>query len=236
MALNLKIENSIHVSGKVLYIRDVTGIYSSPVNEGGWGNPNPERNSVALMGIIEKYHTNGESTLLSAISPQIDYDPNYANDYQSEFTFQVSTDGGHAHYMLVIGVSDDGNTFLDGSNILPGNYFYLTTDEFLYQKQEDNSNRLVENYKELIDDTNGNRPEQVKVKQFWTPLLSTKQAELYNEYRIARLNCDNEIAELDKVVELDLNLTHAAGLFYRGLYMDAESVIETQLDLFDLNT
>jgi len=235
MALELKIENSINVTGLELYIEDVTGAYDS-TNIGGWGAPNTERKDVALMGLTEKYHTNEDTSLLIVQDPQIDYDINYTNDYKSKFVFNVEKDGGHKHHLIILNPSDNGNTYLDSTSIAIDDYFFLTTDFLVYQKNDDGTNKEITDYKELIEVTNGNKPDSISVDQFWTPKLSIKQAELYNEYRIARTNCVNEREALDSVVEVNLNLTHASGLFYRGLYMDAENVIDTMFDLFDLNT
>ena len=234
MALELKIENSINVTGKSLYVEDITGLYAVPQNEGGWGDPNLYRRDVALMGIVTKFVTDSESLLLSPVNDQIDYDASYTNDYQSVFEFTIGDDGGYEHYMLMFLPSDDGNVYLNGDPIYAGNYFYYVPDGEIYQKEANNTITLIQDYSVLIDPDNGNAPQQVSERRFWTPQLQIKQADLYNEYRKARGNCDNENEILDKITECDANIEQAMGIFYRGYYMEAQEIIDRMLTLCEI--
>ena len=234
MALELKIENSINVTGKSLYVKDITGLYTVPLNEGGYGTPNLNRRDIALMGIVTKFVTDDESLLLSPVNDQIDYDDSYTNDYQSVFEFTTDKDGGYQHYMLMFLPSADGNLYLNGEPIQLGDYFYYTPDGGIYQKEGNGSITLIQDYSVLIDPDNGDVPEQVSERRFWTPQLQIKQASLYNDYRKARDNCDNESEILNKITECNTNIEQASGIFYRGYYMEAQEIIDRMLTLCEI--
>lgn len=236
MALEFKIESKIDISGNPLYLTDKTGAYVVTDNEGGWGAPNPERAESALMAIVEKIvHEEGQAnTFLSPITNQIVYNPAVDNSYETSFQFQMENDGGHIQHFLYLPVSTDGIVTVTGAAIQENEYFYLTSDSFVYQKEAGGDNRLVENYSELVDVSNAYRPTQANCQRIWTPKLSTKEAEIYNEYRQARRDCDDEREKLLEGIELGYNLKHASGGFYQGLQLDAEDTIETQREKYGL--
>ena len=233
MALDLKIEVKIDVSGNPLYITDKTGEYAVTTNEGGWGTPNEERQYNALMCITEKIVHDADNTFASPITNQIVYVPGAANDYETSFQFTMGVDGGYIHHLLVIPVSSDGINTLAGATIQENEYFYMT-DGIVYQKQADTSNDPVTDYSILIDNENANAPTQANCQKVWTPDLSTKEAELYKEYRQAREDSTDEHVILDEGLELGFNLKHAYGAFYQGLQLEAEDIIETQREKYGL--
>ena len=235
MALEFKIETKIDGSGNPLYLTDKTGAYVVTDNEGGWGTPNPTRNLNALMAIVEKIvHEDGESnTFLSPVTNQIVYSPSVDNTYETAFQFTMGADGGHIHYFLLIPVSTNGITTLEGDTILENWYFYMT-DGNIYQKNSLGDNVVIYDYSVLIDTTNSDRPTQANCQKLWTPQLAIQEGKTYNEYRQARKDCDNERDILLDGIELGYNVKHANGLFYQGLQLEAEDVIETELEKYGL--
>jgi len=233
MALEFKIESKIDISGNPLYLNDKTGAYDVNDNPGGWGAPNPERNLNALMAIVEKIVHDGDNTFLTPITNQIVYNDSIDNTYETAFQFQMENDGGHIQYFLLLPVSTDGITTLEGATIQENEYFYMT-DGNIYQKEVGGSNVVVEDYSVLVDNTNDNRPTQANCQRIWTPELSTKEAEIYNEYRQARKDCNNEREVLLEGIELGYNIKHAVGGFYQSLQLDAEDTIETQREKYGL--
>ena len=235
MALEFKIETKIDSSGNPLYLTDKTGAYVVTDNEGGWGAPNPERNLNALMAIVEKIiHVDGEpNTFLSPVTNQIVYNGSIDNTYETSFQFTMGSDGGYIHYFLLLPVSTDGITTLEGDTILENWYFYMT-DGNVYQKDSVGDNIVVDDYSVLIDTSNANRPTQANCQKMWTPKLAVKEGSVYNEYRQARRDCDNEQEILLEGIEIGYNVKHANGLFYQGLQLEAEDVIETELEKYGL--
>jgi len=235
MALEFKIESKIDGSGNPLYLTDKTGAYVVTDNEGGWGAPNPERSLNALMAIVEKIvHVDGEpNTFLSPITNQIVYNPALTNTSETNFQFQMGVDGGHIQYFLLIPVSSDGITTLEGDTILENWYFYMT-DGFIYQKNSVGDNVVVDDYSVLVDPTNTFAPEQANCQRMWTPKLNIKEGKIYNDYRLARENCEDQRDVLLEGIELGYNVKHANGLFYQGLQLEAEDVIETQRERYGL--
>jgi hypothetical protein len=230
MALEFKIESKIDISGNPLYLKDVTGEYDVNDNLGGWGPPNPSRSLHAVMAIVEKIvHADNEpNTFLTPITNQISYNPAADDTYETSFEFQMENDGGHIQYFILLPVSNDGGiNSLEGTTIQENQYFYMT-DGNVYQKQVGDDIEIVEDYSVLIDNTNNYRPTQANCQRIWTPKLSTQEGKIYNDYRKARKNCDNEREILLEGIELHYNLVHAAGGFYQGLQLDAEDTIETQ--------
>lgn len=233
MALTLKIKNSIDVYGKILYIEDATGEYDEDTNEEGWGTPNEIRNENAVMCIIEKIVMEGDKLFASPISTQILYSNSFANDYISKFEFSMLADGGYIHYLIALPVSADGVITLAGVTITDGMYFYME-DGYVHQLQS-SVDVIITDYSALVDVDNIYRPtNQSNCQQFWTPMLSIKEGELYKQYRESRSNCNSCEKIIDDVLELNLNITHANGLFYQGLQLEAEDVINTQLDYYGL--
>ena len=235
MALEFKIETKIDSSGNPLYLTDKTGAYVVTDNEGGWGTPNPERNLNALMAIVEKIiHVDGEpNTFLSPVTNQIVYNGSIDNTYETAFQFTMGNDGGYIHHFLLLPVSTDGITTLEGDTILENWYFYMT-DGVIYQKDSLGANIVVDDYSVLIDIANADRPTQANCQKLWTPDLAVEEGKMYNEYRTAREDCDDEREKLLDGIELGYNVKHANGLFYQGLQLEAEDVIETQLEKYGL--
>lgn len=229
MTLELKMLNKIDVNGVTLYLDDVTGAYSDPDNKGGWGIPNTERKAVALLAVIEKIHESKESTLLAPITPDIIYDDTLSDDYISKYEFSLTTDGVHNNYLVLLDPIHTG-----GEGVIPeGHYYYNIDLEAVYVRGDGiDPDEVVSSYRELIDTDNGNKPTQFMTSVIWVPQLSLIESKLYNDYRVARQTCTNQDSILDEVVELNLNIEHAISLFDLGLYMEAESVIETQLELY----
>lgn len=85
MALELKIvvsgyDNPSHT----LTIDDTTGAYSSPTNIGGYGSPNPERNTLALVVSSTRVNTNQELVKWSDPLTDTSFDFDYLGDGVSD--------------------------------------------------------------------------------------------------------------------------------------------------------
>ena len=234
MALEFKIETKIDGSGNPLYLTDKTGAYVVTDNEEGWGIPNVERGENALMAIVEKIVNDTANTFLAPITNQIVYNPVLTNDHETPFQFQMGNDGGHIQHFLMLPASSDGITSAAGNTIQENEYFYMITDSGVYQKQVGGTNLLIEDYSILIDTSNIYRPYQANCQKNWTPMLGVQEGKIYNEYAIARKNCNNEREVLIEGLELGYNVKHSNGLFYQGLQLVAEDVVVTQLEKYGL--
>lgn len=85
MGLKLKLSRTgINNLGTEMYISDVTGIYIDDTNEGGWGTPNAERASKALVAqAILRTSTKNVDVVID------DYNP----ESVEHFTLQTTEDG-----------------------------------------------------------------------------------------------------------------------------------------------
>lgn len=234
MGLILKSENKIDVTGLYIYMKDVTGVFDIIDNVGGWGGDNPSRNEIALIFIIEKERQD-EASILLVPTPEgsdISYDATFLDSEETEVTFVPSTDGVHNHYLIALLAINESQVLLPS----PGDYYYATDKIGIFIRGTGlyGDDLPIQSKQELIDDDGSHIVARNVHYEFWTPKLSIKESQLYNEYRTARLNCDNEDAILHETLELNLNIEHAMGLFNLGLYKEAESVINTQLDLYNL--
>lgn len=78
--LELKlIRTGINTLGSEMYLQDATGIYDSPDNEGGWGIPNPERNSKALL--VSAFNNTSDGPKEATVQ---EYDPETVTDFVME--------------------------------------------------------------------------------------------------------------------------------------------------------
>jgi hypothetical protein len=220
--MDLTFSSTIDSQGKLLFVTDETV----------WGPPdNANRNEIALMCIVEKVNADSENTILRPMGNQIDYNDSYNNSHHSTFKFYMEDDGVHIVHLLILPNSPIGSN--------EGEYFYNPLNGNVYRIDLIGGTPTYvlippEDYYELIDPVNISKPLQEGMNEFLIPKLSIKESELYNEYRIARRNCDNEDEILNKELELYLNLVHAESIFNRGLLVEAESIIDTQCALFEL--
>ena len=108
MALEIKLNTLINDAVTQLTINDTTGEYTVN-NNGGWGNPNTERNSIALV-LYAKYKPYEKDALnlsiSSALSPVVLYDNSYTNSESSTYSMSYNADGWYQFYLVAIPTSN----------------------------------------------------------------------------------------------------------------------------------
>ncbi|WP_428743157.1 hypothetical protein [Tenacibaculum sp.] len=94
MALALKLlRTGINSVGSEMYLQDSTGDYILETNEGGWGVPNPERNSKALL--VEAFLNKTAGPVSVEVK---EYDPETVDN----FTLLTKEDGYYEVFMVAV--------------------------------------------------------------------------------------------------------------------------------------
>lgn len=94
MSITLQLNRTgINSDGTEMYLADATGDYNTPDNEGGWGAPNPERASKALL--VQAFNNTSDGSVEFPVS---DYDPETVEN----FTVQCSADGYIETFMVAV--------------------------------------------------------------------------------------------------------------------------------------
>lgn len=93
MALSQSFYVSENTGGTILYLNDDTGTYDASNNTGGYGSPNTERNTLAII-VVAKYKASSGDVTLTATA----YDP----ETVTQITYPASTLHGDGHYRFLI--------------------------------------------------------------------------------------------------------------------------------------
>ncbi len=230
MPLVLKYKTQIDISAEFLWVTDKTGEYSSPDNEGGWGNPNQELNQSALLTLINLKHSTGDIPLMP-VGVQVKFSAASVNSQETMFQFNYESDGYHDMYLIRLPVSNDGLITLEGIGLSEGDYFYYTAQDDIYQIVN-LFPVLVEDYNVILDDISNQI--NTRCQEIFLGLLSVQRSELYLKYREDRnegCNVDNQFDTLRMLTE---DLIGADYTFRSGLTTQAEDQTETLLDEYDV--
>ena len=211
------------------FVKDVTGVYSVN-NTGGWGTPNPDLANYVLIGVIKNVNS---GSFLEAVSSQAASMEGKSNDYVTYIEFIHTTDGWHEVYLIAIERSTDGVSYVSGSTIVNGEYYYYTGSVYLKGSSaateitDLNSLASISHSSVIIDTCNS----------LISNKLAKKATELYDNYRSElRKSCKTEaekiIKEYDELTR-DLRGVHAA--FQRGFKYEADDIILTMTERFDID-
>lgn len=109
MALEIKLKYTINDNVSQIQIEDVTGAYTIN-NLTGWGSPNIERDSVALV-LYAKYRpfeqTPVNLSVKKALSPMALYNPAYENNAESIYDLKYYLDGWYQFYLVAVETSNN---------------------------------------------------------------------------------------------------------------------------------
>jgi hypothetical protein len=230
MAYQQKQLLQVNVAADRLWSTDKTGAYVASYNEGGWGAPNPVLSqSAVLFLVIRKGDTD---TLLEAVGTRLFYDAAALNTYENKCESVYTRDGWHRSVIFQLDASLDGVTLAkDGLTIPNDSYFYY--NGAIFHKVDGESTEVEEeDYLDLIDDE---EIVQDFAENIFFSKLSVKYNTLYKEYVAAR-DCKNDDAEYlyRQVNDLRLNLESAYNLFWSGLCVEANDLIQSLYDKYGL--
>ena len=219
MALELKYEITHSPELDILFIKDVTGVYTLN-NTGGWGTPNIDRNSVALVCYV-KYNPYSKplenlsvgETALSVI----DYNATHPNTFQTTFEIAYLKDGFYT--VTVVAVPTE--------NLTP------TLDDIIYDTnlqalQIWNGTGFVnlesEDWEKLVDE---DKYTLVTKNELFILNLTCKRNELLEEllscYQCTSCKCGDQEAELTR---LNIFLQGADYRFFSQKEYEAQRMIE----------
>lgn len=202
MALLLKIsESSYDRSTHTATFSDDTGNYNASTNPGGYGTPNPERNTLAL--VVSAVRINNQLEVVKWDDP--------IND--SSFDYLFEADGVYDIYLCSI-------PFITGSfdpNALATDYvFYSVQDDLVYKVKES------ENGSKYVEETNDVVANSLHISE---PLKYKSQSR--NEQRLNCMWCDwvksCEVNLPEEYIDLEKGLRAVECYFEEAYYLQADN-------------
>lgn len=150
MAVELKLEYSITPEISTITVKEVTGAYTID-NPAGWGGPNIERNSVALVlyALYQPYNKDEINLSASeALSQVLKFDPTYPNTEKSEFQIPYLKDGWYKFYLVAVPTENsdpqEGDIIF---NALDGNLEVYKDSEFVLLEESTDWQVLIDTEK-----------------------------------------------------------------------------------------
>lgn len=214
MALEPKFKLLDDVAGDVIFVEDDTGVYEAN-NTGGWGDPNQERNELALLVYAERLTDEG-NVIAPLVTDQVVWNAGLANNDVSSFQITVpDTDGIFDIYMFAIKVSTDGINDLESNPLEDGDIVFYEN-----QVQERVSGELVVlTEDQYLSKMNGNDDiPQFYCQEIVFPNAQIKYGIQYKEY-VQKIkegceNTDQEFADLSRyVIDIyGMDLLHKSAL------------------------
>jgi hypothetical protein len=139
MALQLKISiPSFDPATHTATINDDTGVYNAGSNPGGYGAPNPERNTLALVISTVRYNSEVEDVQWS--DPLTD----------SVFSNTFISNGVYAVYLCAIEFEAGA---YDPTVMATGRVFYSVVDDKVYKVIETDGVKTAEETKDVVDNS-----------------------------------------------------------------------------------
>lgn len=107
MALKLEYKYILNKQATELVIKDITGVYCES-NPTGWGAPNIERNSVALVSYLRYQGYDKELENISFSNPvdSVKYEATYTNSEESFFVYDYTKDGWYKGAIIAVPVNN----------------------------------------------------------------------------------------------------------------------------------
>lgn len=229
MALEVKIALQVDKTGDRFYVQDATGVYTAN-NIGGWGDPNQERDELAL--VVYANRITEEGTLDSVIiTQQEEWAENLVNSDETEFQVAIDQDGVYNIYLFAIKVSTDAINDLE-SNVLEEGDIYLYNSS-VYQIQDASAVELEpSDYPEKMV---GNEDiSQAYCQEIWFPNIAISSIKEYRKYMDARReNCEDFMDDFHAYMRLEADIRGTERLFRFNLPIEARETLETLNNQYD---
>lgn len=224
MGLELSMELEVGHQGDRAVLYNTTGAYDPVGNPNGFGVINPTVAESALM--IYGVSVNSKGNLIGVMpvlsGSRIIYSAQLADDYQHSWELGINTDGYHKLYMIRFPLSDTG--------LVTGEYYYDSITGKIMKKTADSAEELLEeNYRELIDPENNQRPLQVLYEEMFYTYNILHIKDLYQVMKEYRDNRNSKKASkyLMRIIENYIDINVGADLaFFGGSQLEAQDIVE----------
>jgi len=219
----------IDVTGDVVWIQDSTGVYSVN-NLGGWGNPNPERNEIAVMCYAKRIDVDGNDVISTFLTNQFFWDAAYANEEVSTYQIVHDEDGVYNLYLFTFPVTTDGINDLEGNPLTADRYVYYNAQLQFYDGSTFTPTSSGA-YESCIDDAN---IPQVFCEDIIMPKLFLKYNAEYKAYVKKRNeNCEDIDADPDRLMDFRFDLEGTEYAFRSNLQAQARTNLEALKNEYD---
>ena len=225
MALQPGLKLLIGIEGDSLYIQDSTGAYTLN-NVGGWGDPNQERNELALVVFASRQDTS--DVIAEVIGDQAVWASGLTNQDVSQFQIKMDKDGIYSLYLFAIKVSTDGVNDLEANALVSGDFVYYQNE---VQTFDGTGFTVLEPYQygQMID--NEDIP-QVFCEDIIMSKLKIEYNKRYKEYMQKRnANCEDIEDDFRDVLGFRMDIEYTDYAFRSNLKTTARKNIESMTNV-----
>ncbi len=239
MALELKNKYQVSIDATKIVVTDITGAYAATTNEGGWGAPNPELDTMCVFAVVIRKDSAGDQQMVP-LTNQFVQDPTALNTKETAFEFTHLNDGVIEVTVGALRASDGdnavGTAYLSGGVVALGDYFYYNGSVWFANPAPDPGDPTIQevtDYSVLLENTD--IIDQVICYDIAFPRLAIEKQKLYKKYRVAReTKCENPIPLWDELLNLSQDLQGASYAYYSTLKIEAQDQIESLIDKYQL--
>ena len=228
MALVIKYKSQLNTEADRVFITDLTGLYAAGTNDGGYGTPNEDLNTLCLLALIQRNASEGAESL-AAVGSEGYYNPSAVNTDQTIFEFVYESDGWHTMDLIALPVSVNRDEDINGNTMVVGDHFYLTSESAIHVKTGAGASDLVTDLTTVLDQTS-TALQKTRCEEFFMGKLSVEREAQYTEYRRTRKGVCKPDKEFNAIRELTEDLISADQTFRSGLTTQAQDQIEIVID------
>lgn len=230
-APTLKSKYYVSIDVTTLKVTDLTGAYSAASNPGGWGAPNWLLSQTAIMAIVKRKASAGDQYFVPS-NLEVTFNPSAISTTVTEINFTYLNDGVFEITLAAIPASTDGINLLSGGAIPEGQVFYWAHTGSYVWKKVGGINTAITDLHTLLADIS---VLQILATDILEPKLAVQKQKMYKEYRIARdTECDDADDKFTELQKLSQDIQGSIYAFYSGLTTEAQSQVETMLNLYEL--
>lgn len=218
MALELKYKYILNKQADQLIVQDTTNAYSAS-NLGGWGVPNTERNSVALVSYLRYQGYNKPLENISFQHPEnsVLYNDSYLNSEVSDFIYPYTKDGWYKAALIAVPVENNAPEELD--------IIYSIPDVKLQIYKEDEWADLTsEDWEQLLNTEKYDLVDNQDILMGKIVLVRNCLTEQYIDcLQCTSCKCDTQ---KENLVQMNLYIQAADYRFYSGKEFEGQRMVE----------
>ena len=225
MALVAKFKLQLDVLGESIWAVLQTGQYDPIANLGGFGDPNEDLNTLAIMALAYKLNSDGVKENLEAVGSYLNHDNGAANTDELDIQFKYLQDGRHFVYFFILPVSTDGINDLNANPLNINDYFYQSGKLYLMTGSGPVEVLDVFTY---LDDENIDEP-TASCEEFYLSNLIKFNAKQYVKYIEQRNGPVSEDPLWEKIRMLKDDIKSTDTVFRVGNQLVASQIVESLL-------